>query len=190
MDVSFRGGCWLQAVTAADQVSRADHPRVVPLLSNLGLVFARTARVMYAEGIYRCCPHHILSSMQVRCNVAPSSLSIASSRQHVCMCANRKAIKTLGLDPAKPDPPLTVHASVAAQLAWRYSQLLTALPQRGTEAEAWEGCAVRLYAKAGGFQGFRDIGEAFGDLRALQGQGSEGAGGVADLSIRRLLPCM
>lgn len=45
-----------QAVTAADGVSRAGHPRVVPLLSDLGLVFARTARVMFAEGMYRRAP--------------------------------------------------------------------------------------------------------------------------------------
>jgi hypothetical protein len=106
-------------------------------------------------------------------------------------CTPRRAIKTLGLDPARAEaPPAGVHASVAAQLAWRYAQLLTALPQRGTEAEAWEACAARLYHKAGGFQGHRDIAQAFGDIHALQGQGAEGPGGVADLTVRRLLPCM
>ena len=48
----------------------------------------------------------------------------------------RKAAQQLQLDGDAPEgnaanlPPLLVHASVAAVLAWRYAQLLTALPKR------------------------------------------------------------
>jgi hypothetical protein len=43
----------LQAVSEADAVTTPNHPRVVPLLVQLGLIFARTSRVTYAEGIFR-----------------------------------------------------------------------------------------------------------------------------------------
>ena len=46
------------------------------------------------------------------------------------------------MDPVKMIAPELVHRSVAAQLAWRYAQLLAALPKRETEAEAWESYAV------------------------------------------------
>lgn len=43
----------MQAVTEADKVTTEKHPRAVPLLVQLGLVFARTSRVTIAEGLYR-----------------------------------------------------------------------------------------------------------------------------------------
>ena len=83
-----------------------------------------------------------------------------------------------------------MHPSVSAQLGWRYAQLLAALPRRDTEAEAWQGYAQEMYGRSGGLQEVGDIVAVFGDLHSLQGKGSPGTGAVADLTIRRLLPCM
>ena len=53
----------------------------------------------------------------------------------------------LGLDANRPEDAQlrAVHPSVGALLAWRFAQLLTALPQRGTEAARWERLARALY---------------------------------------------
>ena len=47
----------MQGVTEADNITREKHPRAVPMLVQLGHLFARTSRVTLAEGIYRsgCC---------------------------------------------------------------------------------------------------------------------------------------
>ena len=45
----------MQGVTEADNISRKKHPRAVPILVQLGHLFARTSRVTLAEGIYRSC---------------------------------------------------------------------------------------------------------------------------------------
>ncbi len=47
----------MQGVTEADNITREKHPRAVPILVQLGHVFARTSRVTLAEGIFRsgCC---------------------------------------------------------------------------------------------------------------------------------------
>ena len=42
-----------QAVSLAEGISGAKHPRIVPLLTLLATVFARTARVTVAEGMFR-----------------------------------------------------------------------------------------------------------------------------------------
>ncbi|BDA43398.1 hypothetical protein COCOBI_04-4100 [Coccomyxa sp. Obi] len=42
-----------QAVSDADAITTGNHPRAVPLLVPLGIVFARTQRVTYAEGVFR-----------------------------------------------------------------------------------------------------------------------------------------
>lgn len=62
MDDAVRQGCicseltehGVQAVSEADAVTSPKHPRTVPLLVPLGIVFARTQRITYAEGIFRC----------------------------------------------------------------------------------------------------------------------------------------
>ena len=53
-----------QAIQLAESISGAKHPRLVPLLTLLGTVFARTARVTVAEGIFRwaACLGALLSS--------------------------------------------------------------------------------------------------------------------------------
>lgn len=42
------------ALAAAEAVSGEGHPRVALVLLELGRLYARTARVSYAEGLYRC----------------------------------------------------------------------------------------------------------------------------------------
>ena len=48
-----------QAIQLAESISGAKHPRLVPLLTLLGTVFARTARVTVAEGIFRWALQHV-----------------------------------------------------------------------------------------------------------------------------------
>jgi hypothetical protein len=43
------------ALSAAEAVSGEAHPRVACVLLELGRLYARTARVSYAEGLYRWC---------------------------------------------------------------------------------------------------------------------------------------
>lgn len=73
----------------------------------------------------------------------------------------------------------TVHPSVGALLSWRYAQLLTALPRRGTEAAAWEKLARALHEEApiGGLGSAPET--AFGTLDALSVRGGteRGPGG-------------
>lgn len=122
----------------------------LPLLFVLGDVFARSGRVMLAEGMLR------------------------------------RAGSLAGADPAKRAPASVsaCHPSLAAAIAWRYAQLLTALPQRETEAAAWADAA----ADRGG--GRAALEAALGGLPALTGQGDKGAGVVVDGACRRALPAL
>ena len=80
-----------------------------------------------------------------------------------------------------------MHPSVGALLSWRYCQLLTALPNRGTEAAAWHKLACGLWEEAP--VGRKASPESvFGGLEILRGQGSPGLGVVLDLMCRRALP--
>jgi len=54
----------VQALTEADKVTTERHPRAAPLLVQLGLVFARTAKVTIAEGLYRC-NHPLVSPVTI-----------------------------------------------------------------------------------------------------------------------------
>ena len=47
-------GCCLQAVTAAEQISGAKHPRVAFVLAMLADMYARSQRITMAEGLFRC----------------------------------------------------------------------------------------------------------------------------------------
>ena len=96
----------------------------------------------------------------------------------------------LHLDPSKTFVPvLLVHPSVSAMLAWRYAQLLAALPKRETETNAWHKLALELHSRsAEGQQPAIGLEQAYGDLHSLKGQGSPGRGGICDVSSRRVLP--
>ena len=84
--------------------------------------------------------------------------------------------------------PVGVHISVGAVLSWRYAQLLTALPQRSTEASAWADLARALFKRRMGFE--RDIEAALGGIEHAKGVGPRGAGCIMDVTIRRALPCL
>lgn len=103
----------------------------------------------------------------------------------------REAAKMLQLGPGSADAIelAMVHPSMGALLAWRYCQLLTAMPRRGTEAAAWEKLARALHEEApiGGLGSAPET--VFGTLDALTGKGQAGRGVVVDLMCRRALPC-
>ncbi|GAB4817145.1 hypothetical protein N2152v2_004191 [Parachlorella kessleri] len=101
----------------------------------------------------------------------------------------RECSKMLQLTPTRAeDIELTmVHPSIGALLSWRYCQLLTALPNRGTEAAAWHKMAGCLWEEAP--IGRKNAPETvFGGLEYLKGKGDPGMGVVVDLMARRALP--
>ena len=81
-----------------------------------------------------------------------------------------------------------VHPSVSAMLAWRYAQLLAALPKRDTETNAWHQLAHEIHSiSAEGRQPTTGLEQAYGELHSLKGQGSPGRGGICDVPSRRVL---
>jgi hypothetical protein len=94
------------------------------------------------------------------------------------------------------------HPSLKAAVAWRYCQLLTALPNRAVEAATWGDAARALWQQAGGGfvcaassqgaggSGLCSLQEVLGDDVALSGNGQHGhgRGAVVSLLLRRLLP--
>ena len=107
----------------------------------------------------------------------------------MCMYASafvyRQAVKLMKLDPAKPtsSPYLPVHSSLAATAAWRYAQLLAALPKRDTEASSWMQFATAQLLKG-------VIGDAgLGPANVLKGEEDNSKGVVVDLLLLRALPC-
>ena len=80
-----------------------------------------------------------------------------------------------------------VHPSIGALAAWRYAQLLTALPRRGSEADGWHKLAKDLYDDAP-LKRVLEPATVFGTLDNLQGKGAAGYGVVLDLMTRRALP--
>lgn len=152
-----------EALTAAEALASAaggTHARVAIVLLPLAWIYSRTGRVTLAEGLYR------------------------------------EISKILQLNPAAPDPGAgaatvedlgEVHPSLGALAAWRYAQLLTALPRRGTEAAGWHRLAKDLYDDAP-LRRVLEPASVFGTLDALQGKGAGGYGVVLDLMARRALP--
>ncbi|WIA40623.1 hypothetical protein OEZ86_013959 [Tetradesmus obliquus] len=161
------------ALAAAETAGGEAGPGLAPVLLLLGTGYARSARVMFAEGLLR-------EAAKVLGAAEPGRLvdkAASSSRQ-------------------------LAHPSLAAAVAWRYCQLLTALPNRGAEAATWGDAARTLWQHAGsGFvvqgasqgsesSGFSSLQEVLGDDVALTGKGQHGhgRGAVVSLLLRRLLP--
>ncbi|KAA6423076.1 MAG: hypothetical protein FRX49_07064 [Trebouxia sp. A1-2] len=95
---------------------------------------------------------------------------------------HRQAVKLLRLDPSpSPSQTLPVHSSLAAAGAWRYSQLLTALPRRDTEASAWKQFAAARSPI--------ELESVLGPLDILKGGKDSSSGIVVDLLMLRALPC-
>ena len=97
----------------------------------------------------------------------------------------RQAIKLLRLDPSasKAAVPLPVHSSLAVNAAWRYSQLLTALPRRDTEASLWKQFAAAHSPSNPNLESL------LGPLNILKGEKDSSTGTVIDLLLLRALPC-
>lgn len=100
----------------------------------------------------------------------------------------REVIKLLQLNPeaVKFDNEL-YHPSIGAYTAWKYAQLLHALPKRSTEMETWHKVAADLYDDAP-LRRILEPDAVFGTLDNLQGKGRDGVGAVIDLMSRRALP--
>ena len=107
---------------------------------------------------------------------------------NICSVSNRQAVKLLQLSEANPRQAsfIPVHSSLAAASAWRYSQLLTALPKRETEASNWQRYAEYEWSKVNGNSALQ---EALGSPQLLKGNASKGSGVVIELTLRRALPC-
>lgn len=100
----------------------------------------------------------------------------------------REILKILGLAPQERKGTDAVHPTVNALAAWRFAQLLTVLPKRETEADAWQKLAVDIYDEAP-LQRLIGPEVMFGSLDRLSGKGTMGRGVVLDLTTRRALPC-
>ena len=101
----------------------------------------------------------------------------------------REVGKLLRLSPSTAEAVTLqeVHSSTGALAAWRYAQLLTALPKREREAAAWHQLATDLYDDAP-LRMVLEPATVFGSLDVLKGQGTAGYGVVLDLMSRRALP--
>lgn len=82
--------------------------------------------------------------------------------------------------------PGPVHNSLAALLAWRYAQLLTALPRRDGEARQWQRHAELLTADTA-FAG--QLEHSFGDIESLKGRGEKPAGVFVHNALLRAIAC-
>ena len=165
----------------ASSLGGKPHPRIACVLLLLAHVYSRTGKVTLAEGLYR----EIVKILDLNPVVASSEPSLASalgggttsstSTSHIVGSGTLQ----LGFGP--------VHPSVASLAAWRYAQLLTALPRRNTEATGWHRLAKELYDDAP-IRRVLEPASVFGTLDHLQGKGDGGCGIVLDLMTRRALP--
>lgn len=104
------------------------NPSLAPLLTLLGYTYSRSARVTFAEGLFREAAKLL--------RLDPFRLQTAEQRKGEVQGQGQQ-------QPPIDSPALQeaaeagVHASSVAVLAWRYAQLLWVLPNRG----AWvRGC--------------------------------------------------
>ncbi|KAL6776872.1 hypothetical protein ACKKBF_B03815 [Auxenochlorella protothecoides x Auxenochlorella symbiontica] len=145
------------ALSVVEGVSAGGHPRLAFPLALLAHVYSRTARVTLAEGLYR------------------------------------EATKLLQLDPRREAPsvsapaaPAPAHWTVGAMLSWRYGQLLTALPRRGTEAAAWQALGLRLAEPLSAIMPMQTL---LGPLDVLTQKGAQPVPGMLlSLPFRRAVP--
>ena len=103
-------------------------------------------------------------------------------------------MKLLKLDPEvaskSPDAQLAVralpvHGSLAATAAWRYAQLLSALPKRDTEASAWQHCATFHWEALSDWPSSTKLKDELGPLDILKGGHDESTGMIVDIRCLR-----
>ena len=106
--------------------------------------------------------------------------------------ACRQAVRLLKLNPestSTSSDALSVHTSLASAAAWRYAQLLSALPKRDTEALAWREFAVRHWQAMNDWSQGTEIEKLLGPLDVLKSGKDESSGIIVDLMLLRGLPC-
>ena len=150
--------------------SGVKHVRVAVVLLPLAWVYSRSGRVTLAEGLYR----EIAKILHL--SPPPTTAGGGSGSGSGSNGGSLDFVEHLG-----------VHPNVAALAAWRYAQLLTALPRRETEAQGWHRLAKDLYDDAP-LRRVLEPASAFGTLDMLTGKGTSGYGVVLDLLTRRVLP--
>lgn len=173
-----------EALSGAEELSSASntatseggkpHPRIAIVLLLLAHVYSRTGKVTLAEGLYR----EIMKILDLNPSVASSEPFVAPGLGGGISSSGSGTLQ-LGLGP--------VHPSISSLAAWRYAQLLTALPRRSTEATGWHRLAKELYDDAP-LRRVLEPASVFGTLDYLQGKGDAGCGFVLDLMTRRALP--
>lgn len=84
---------------------------------------------------------------------------------------------------------LPIHGSLASTAAWRYAQLLNALPKRNTEASAWQEFAARHWQALDDWSGGTELERVLGPLDVLKGGADDSPGMIVDLTLLRGLPC-
>lgn len=109
----------------------------------------------------------------------------------ICMPC-RQAVKLMKLDPecgSSSRDALLIHGSLASCAAWRYAQLLHALPKRNTEASAWQEFAARHWQATDGPSRNTELEKVLGPLDILKGGTDDSPGMIVDLMLLRGLPC-
>lgn len=109
----------------------------------------------------------------------------------ICMPC-RQAVKLMKLDPecgSSSRDTLLVHGSLASCAAWRYAQLLHALPKRNTEASAWQEFAARHWQAMNVYPCSTELEKLLGPLDVLKGGTDDSPGMIVDLTLLRGLPC-
>ncbi|KAL3137835.1 hypothetical protein ABBQ38_005089 [Trebouxia sp. C0009 RCD-2024] len=105
---------------------------------------------------------------------------------------HRQAVKLMKLDPecgSSSRDALLIHGSLASCAAWRYAQLLHALPKRNTEASAWQEFAARHWQATDGPSRNTELEKVLGPLDILKGGTDDSPGMIVDLMLLRGLPC-
>eukprot|EP00198_Chlamydomonas_reinhardtii_P002417 XP_001691753.1 predicted protein [Chlamydomonas reinhardtii] len=152
------------ALKAAEASSGDRSPALAPLLTLLGYTYSRSARVTFAEGLFR---------------EAAKLLRLDPGRQQPPPDGPAARAAAAGAG---------VHASAAAVLAWRYAQLLWVLPNRAGEAAKWEAFARQYWAGSGRL-GAADIAGVLGGEGHLKGEGEGGSGVLLSTRFRRAWQC-
>jgi hypothetical protein len=165
-------------------------PGLVAPLTLLGDVYARTARVMFAEGMYR------EAARLAGVEAAIGGGGRGGGGGEGGGGGGDGSSSGPSSSSSSAGGPRVVHPSLGALAAWRYAQLLTALPKRETEAKAWAAAAGRLWGQqqrrrdeeggGGGSGDKHDLAPLLGALDCRTGKSASREGGIVSLLCRRL----
>ncbi|GIL44694.1 hypothetical protein Vafri_2217 [Volvox africanus] len=181
-----------EALKSMEAVYGERSPSLAPLLMLLGYTYSRSARVTFAEGLYREAakllrldPARVHQHRQEPQQLEEHphhhpQLQLTNEQRHAQQ--SRSSLLQVSADAG-------VHASIVAVLSWRYAQLLWVLPNRGGEASMWERCAREFWAASRGL-GEREIESVLGGEGHLKGEGPEGSGVLFSTRYRRAWPCL